>query len=92
MCDRLLELRDAMSRYAAGFDAALLTGAQAEQAVRVAAVIERMAGAVKSVAAVRAAGTDAFPGAAGPGRAAPLGDPCPSMTPPVRSLSRTKPS
>ena len=60
MCDRLLELRDAMSRYTAGFDAALLSAAQAEKAVYAAAVIERMAAAVKSMAAVRAADTGAW--------------------------------
>jgi hypothetical protein len=54
VCDRLLELRDAMSRYAARFDAALLPCDQAEQAVRVAASIEAMAATVKSLAAARA--------------------------------------
>jgi hypothetical protein len=60
MCDGLLALRDAMSRYTAGFDAALLSGAQAEQAVDAAGVIERLAAAVKSMAAVRAADAGAW--------------------------------
>ncbi len=55
MCERLAELRDAMGRYAAAFDASLLSGEQAGVAVIEAAAIERMAATVKGLAAARAA-------------------------------------
>src|SRR5919202_581056 len=53
MCDRLVELREGMARYAAGFDAAVLNVAQAEQVLRLAAAIEGVAATVKSLAAAR---------------------------------------
>lgn len=55
MCDTLVELRGAVSRYAAGFDVALLSGPQAEAAVEAATAIERMAGVIKAKAAARGA-------------------------------------
>ncbi len=55
MCERLAELRDAIGRYAAAFDASLLSGEQAGVAVIEAAAIERMAATVKGLAAARAA-------------------------------------
>ena len=60
MCDRLAELEDAMRRYAADFDAALLSAEQAATAVAGAAAIERMAATVKSLAAARLADTGAW--------------------------------
>src|ERR671932_1741824 len=53
MCDGLVELREGMARYAAGFDAAVLNVAQVEQVVRLAAAIEGVAATVKSLAAAR---------------------------------------
>src|SRR5919199_1164279 len=53
MCDRLVELREGMARYAAGFDAALLNVAHVEQVVRLAAAIEGIAATLKSVASAR---------------------------------------
>ena len=53
VCDRLGQLRDAMSRYASGFDAGLLTAEQAGVAVAEAAAIEHMAATVKGLAAAR---------------------------------------
>ena len=55
MCERLAEMRDAMGRYAAGFDASLLSAEAAGLAVVEAAAIERMAATVKGLAAARAA-------------------------------------
>jgi hypothetical protein len=60
MCDRLVELRDSMRRYAAAFDAALLSAEDAGAAVVEAAAIERMAAAVKGLAAARSAETGAW--------------------------------
>jgi hypothetical protein len=55
MCARLDELRDALGTYAAGFDAALLSGEDAGRVVVEAAALERLAGTVKGLAAARAA-------------------------------------
>src|SRR5688500_16881085 len=55
MCERLGQLRDAVGRYAAGFDASLLSTVDAGLAVVEAAAIEKMAATVKALAAVRAA-------------------------------------
>jgi len=60
MCVRLVELRDSMRRYAAGFDAALLSAEDAGLAVVEAAAIERMAATVKGMAAARSAETGAW--------------------------------
>ena len=60
MCDTLLELRAGMSRWAAGFDAALLSAAQAALAVEAATAIERMAATAKATAAARVAQTRAW--------------------------------
>ncbi len=53
MCDGLVELREGMARYAAGFDAALLNVAQVEQVLRLAAAIEGVAATLKALAAAR---------------------------------------
>ena len=60
MCDRLGQLRDAMSHYAAGFDAAVLSGEQAALAVGEAAAIEAMAATLKGLAAARSAAAGAW--------------------------------
>jgi hypothetical protein len=52
VCDRLGELREAMARYAAGFEAALLADPLA--VVRQAAAVESIAATVKALAAARA--------------------------------------
>ena len=57
MCDRLSELRDSLARYAGAFDPALLSGAGAARAIELAGEIERMASAVKGLAAARLAET-----------------------------------
>ena len=63
MCDTLGELRSGMSRFAARFDAALLSAAQATEAVVAAAAIERMAATVKAKAAARQAECRSWKGA-----------------------------
>ena len=60
MCDRLGDLRNAMAACAAGFDATLLSAEDAGMAVAEAAVIERMAAAVKGLAAARVADIGAW--------------------------------
>lgn len=60
MCDRLGQLRQAMSSYATAFDAALLSCDQAVEAVREAAAIETMAAHLKGLAAARMAETRAW--------------------------------
>jgi hypothetical protein len=55
MCEHLGQLRDAMGRYAAAFDAARLSSEDAALAVAQAAAIERMAATVKGLAAARVA-------------------------------------
>ncbi len=57
VCDLLVDLRESVRRYAAGFDASLLSGADASSVVDVAGAIERMAATVKSLAAARSAET-----------------------------------
>ena len=63
MCERLVELREAMARYASSFDAALLSAEGAALAVVEAAAIERMAATVKGLAAARSADIGAWRGA-----------------------------
>ena len=63
MCDTLGELRAGLSRYAAGFDAAILSGSQAESAVAAATAIEAMAAVIKAKAALRAAESRSWTGA-----------------------------
>jgi len=60
MCDRLGQLRDAMSRYAAAFDPSALSGEQAALAVGEAAAVEKMAATLKALAAARSAATGAW--------------------------------
>jgi hypothetical protein len=54
----LSELRTAVIKYAAGFDAALITPRDAAQVVRDAATIEKAIAKVKSLAAARVADTE----------------------------------
>ncbi len=63
MCERLGQLREAMGRYAAVFDASLLSTEQAAGAVVEAAAIEKMAATLKGLAAARAASGGAWKGA-----------------------------
>jgi hypothetical protein len=60
VCERLGQLREAMGRYASGFDAALLSAEQAEQAVAETAAIEKMAATLKGLAAARVARAGAW--------------------------------
>jgi len=60
VCDRLGQLRDAISRYAAGFDPSALSGEQAALAVGEAAAIEKMAATLKGLAAARSADSMPF--------------------------------
>ncbi|HWC12784.1 MAG TPA: hypothetical protein VG455_16365 [Acidimicrobiales bacterium] len=55
MCDTLGALRDGLRRYAARFDAAVLSAADAEVAVGLAAAIEGVAATLKALAAARVA-------------------------------------
>ncbi len=55
VCERLVELRLAMGRWAASFDASLLSAEQASLAVAEAAALEAMTATVKGLAAARAA-------------------------------------
>src|SRR4051812_23784275 len=55
VCDRLAELADGLRRWAAGFDASLLSVELAGVAVTEAAAIEAMAAVVKALAAARVA-------------------------------------
>ena len=57
MCDTLVELRDSLGRYAAGFDPSLLSGADAGFAGELAGAIERMASTIKGLAGARWAET-----------------------------------
>ena len=57
MCLTLVELRDGLRRYAGGFEATLLSGADAEAVVQLAATIEGVAATVKALAAARVAGS-----------------------------------
>jgi hypothetical protein len=60
MCDTLSDLRAALGRYAARFDSAVLSGAQAERAVEAATGLERMAATVRAKAAAGRAETCAW--------------------------------
>src|SRR5688572_12897539 len=55
MCEQLGQLREAVGRYAAGFDASLLSCDDAAVVVAEAAVIENLAATVKALAAARSA-------------------------------------
>jgi hypothetical protein len=63
MCDTLSELRGGLSRYAAGFDAAVLSASQAQSVVEAATAVERMAAVLKAKAAARWAECRAWKGA-----------------------------
>lgn len=63
MCESLLDLRAGLGRYAAGFDAALLSGPQAQSVVEAATAVERMAAVLKAKAAGRVAETRCWKGA-----------------------------
>ena len=58
MCQKLVELERAMAAFAAGFDAALISAAQAEGVMERAARIEHMAATVKGLAAARMCETE----------------------------------
>ncbi|MGH9264257.1 MAG: DUF222 domain-containing protein [Acidimicrobiales bacterium] len=60
MCERLAELEAGMRRFAASFDAAVLSADQAGSVVAGAAALERMAATVKALAAARMADTGAW--------------------------------
>ena len=62
MCQRLGQLRDAMGRYAACFDASLLSAEQAAGAVAEAAALEKMAATLEGLAAARVAAGGAWQG------------------------------
>jgi len=57
---RIAELRECLSGYAAGFDAAVLSAAQAEAVVEEASRIEKMAATLKALAAARLAETGSW--------------------------------
>ena len=54
MCETVLELREAMRDYAASFDPALLSGADASTVVSALAAIKNMAASIEARAAARA--------------------------------------
>src|SRR5947199_1491228 len=58
MCEALVGLRKAMGSYAAGFDAAVISAADAAVVVADASAIEKMAATVKALAAARLAETE----------------------------------
>jgi len=58
MCQKLVELEKAMAAFAAGFDAALISAAQAEGVMERASRIEHMAATVKGLAAARMCETE----------------------------------
>jgi hypothetical protein len=60
VCDQLVELRVAMSRWAAAFDASLLSAEAAGLAVAEAAALEAMVATVKGLAAARSAAVGAW--------------------------------
>jgi hypothetical protein len=62
VCQRLPELRERLSCYAAQFDAALLSAADARTVLGHAAAIEHLAATIKALAAARIADTGADPG------------------------------
>ncbi|MCA1708120.1 MAG: hypothetical protein LC808_34530 [Actinobacteria bacterium] len=49
VCDTLLDLRAGLGRYATGFDAALLSGPQAQSVIEAATAVERMAAVLTSI-------------------------------------------
>lgn len=55
MCVRLVEMKEAMTVFATGFDADAYSGEEARAIVKVAAAIEHIAATIKALAAVRAA-------------------------------------
>src|SRR5919199_6979153 len=63
MCNRLGELRDALAANSAGVGAGALSGEEAGRAVVEAAAVERIAAAVKTLAAARAADVGLWKGA-----------------------------
>jgi hypothetical protein len=72
MCEQLGQLREAMGRYAAGFDASLLSCEDAAAAVAEAAAIENLAATVKGLAAARSAAGDGWKAAGSRSAAAHL--------------------
>jgi Domain of unknown function (DUF222) len=60
MCQQLSELREAVGRFAKGFDARSLLGSEAARVVDEAAAIERMINAVKALAVARVEETNAW--------------------------------
>jgi len=60
MFESLADVRDAVGRYVAGFDAALLGAADAAPVVKEASAIEKMAATLKAIAAARVAQTEAW--------------------------------
>ena len=58
MCERVSQLRAAMAAWAAAFDPALISEAEASRVVEEAAAIEAMAATAKALAAARVADTD----------------------------------
>ncbi len=60
MCGRLAELREGMRSYGLAFDAAVLSAADAQRAVELAAAIEAVAATVKALAAARVAEAGAW--------------------------------
>jgi hypothetical protein len=55
MCERLVELRGAMEHFASGFEAELITTAQAAEVLDHACALKNMAAAVEAAAAARMA-------------------------------------
>ena len=72
MCERIGQLREAMGRYAAGFDASLLSCDDAALVVGEAAVIENLAATVKGLAAARSAAGEVWKAAGARSAAAHL--------------------
>ena len=60
MCERIAALRQSVEDYSCGFDAALVTGAQADEVLCAAAAIEKAAAALKAAAAARVAATSVW--------------------------------
>src|SRR4051812_16028637 len=58
MCQKLVELERAMAAFASGFEASLVSAAQAEGVMERAARIEHMAATVKGLAAARMCETE----------------------------------
>ena len=60
MCPGLRALQQSMTAYAGQFDARRLTGAQADEVVRLCAQIEASAASIKALAAARSAETNSW--------------------------------